>query len=386
MRRPYPAPPKRAPSDLLVYDQPLPEVFTDQPLPEVFTDQRRLWWSFQALPFVIVPAGAPDPPGVTPRRLENYPLDRLVLLVGLDWLLTVECDVVSLSIGPRGKFDELDPLQIATRTFVARSRIVVVAAGNYGPAPQSLQMLARAAWVVSVAAVTDDLEPVESSSRGGGPLPGPTFAGYGSNPFDPAEVGTSFAAPRVAHAAAFALKSLSLMIADLQAHCGSGPKQWSPPIALPWIGFADTGWDPKKAPYQWGPIAAGLLPDESSIEIESTAAQHRWASKFIKAIGRTPIPPVSPAMVVAALKLAAKPLDYDPTIVGWGLVTLENTFNVFRRLTPPRVGALLGFAGHEALVRLDDEMGVYWGPDRTGVTEDAFGSGIRFSVARVKEK
>lgn len=310
-------------------------------------------------------------------------MDRLRLLVGLDWLLTVDCDVLSLSVGPRGRFDETDPLQIATKAFVDHGRVVVVAAGNYGPALESLQAMARAPWVISVAAVNDTLEPVHSSSRGGAFLAGPSVASYGANPYHAGEITTSFAAPRVAHAAAFTRKSLELLVADLQAQSEGEPGQWSSPIAFPWIGIADTGWDPEKAPYQWGPISSSLLPEKSMIEIESTQSQQEWASTFLDATGSELIPTVTPAMVRRALEMSARPIASDPTAVGRGLVTIDTAMSFFRNLTPSRVGAVMGLDHRQSLLGLDHELGLYWGPDRTGVTEDAFGTGIRLSVARV---
>ena len=340
--------------------------------------------AFEVLPFLAVPAGAPDPPGEPPqRRLLGYPPDRRHLLEGLDWLLTVECDILNLSIGPDGRYRAEDPLQMATRAFVDRGKPVVVAAGNDGPELHTLQALARAPWVVSVAAVAANLHPLATSSRGGADLPGPTCACYGADPYEPETASTSFAAPRVALAAAFTQKCLELLVSDLRAAIRGDAGAFSAPVHLPWIGIADTGWDPERAPYAWGPIAASLLPHTPAIEIALTDREREWATTVAHALGLVAVTDVTPDLVTSALRLSAQPLDADATLVGFGLVTLERAEALFRDLTASRVTALLGLEPDPRCAELDRTLGPFWRAERTGVTEDAFGTGIRLSVARV---
>lgn len=363
-------------SDLLVYRD------------RADTDARDGFYAFRVLPFLSVPHGDPAPDRALVKRIPNYSAERLHLLAGLDWLLTVECDVLNLSIGPRGQFHEDDPLQMATKEFVRRGKVVVVAAGNYGPQPDSLQALARAPWVISVGAVDEDNVPLVNSSRGDGTEgSGPTCASYGMNEFVPGEGGTSFSSPRVAAAAFLALKCLELTVADLQDTLEGKVRNWSVPVRMPWLGIADTGWDPSKAPYRWGPVAASLLPRMGAIEILITAAERAWAKSFVDALSLDTIPQINPKLVTSALRLSAGKLEASPDSVGFGLVTQRHVASTFRNLTPSVVCALLGISRAGADVKaLDDRLGTYWSHERSLIAEDAFGTGVRCSVSRVRSK
>lgn len=323
---------------------------------------------FKVLPFLTVPSGAPDPEGPFPRRITTYPTDRRLLLTGLDWLLTVNCDVLNLSTGPRGLFSAEDPLQIATRAFVERGKVVIVAAGNYGPGANTLQALARPPWVLSVAAVDENLVPLLDSSRGTSGIPGPTCSSYGANDFEPGKASTSFSAPRVAMAAAFAMKCLQLLVADLSEVIAGTASAWSRPVTLPWIGFADTGWDPERAPYRWrtggvqvGSVAASLLPHTPAIELAMTEAERSWAESYVSSLALdVVVPQVTPELVARALRLSALPINAPPEVVGWGLVTKQTVAEMFRDLTPSTVSALLGFSHQDAdPASLDVELGTY---------------------------
>ena len=59
--------------------------------------------------------------------------------------------VVNCSFSTSGPFDPDDPINMATRELYDRGLTVVFAAGNYGPAPDTLNPYAVAPWVIGVA-------------------------------------------------------------------------------------------------------------------------------------------------------------------------------------------------------------------------------------------
>ncbi len=77
------------------------------------------------------------------------------VLEGFDWILTHRAPygirVVNCSFATSGPFDLDDPINIATRLLHDAGITVVVAAGNYGPAPDTLSPYAVAPWVIGVA-------------------------------------------------------------------------------------------------------------------------------------------------------------------------------------------------------------------------------------------
>jgi hypothetical protein len=364
------------PADLLVYKSPSAVAIDTQVRQEAVH-------AFHALPFALVRGDFGVSNADVVRRIQRYPIDRQRLLAGLDWFFSVKCDVINLSVGPRGQFLADDPLQIATRMLTEQSKTVVVAAGHYGPDESSLQALARAPWVISVAAVDSQRNVVKTSSRGGAGLHGPTFSSFGENPFVPGELGTSYAAPRVAAAAAYAQKALELIVSDLRTAQLGNSHEWSRPVDLPWIGIADTGIDSATATNHWGPIAASLLPEPGAIEIATTVEEQTWASAFTQAIEERHIPEVSPNMVETALSLGAIKLNYPPEVTGGGLITLATAIKSFRTLLPSQLGTILGFTHVGPLNELDGRLGPIWSPERFAIAEDVFGTGIRLSVAKV---
>lgn len=96
-----------------------------------------------------------------------------------------------------------EPINRATSVTNARGYCVVVSAGNRGESgDDTMSLWARSDWVVSVAAANEDGQIEPYSSRG---IPGdtrvhPTLAAGGMQPTS-GELGTSFAAPRVADVA-----------------------------------------------------------------------------------------------------------------------------------------------------------------------------------------
>jgi hypothetical protein len=100
---------------------------------------------FRNLPFVVVRHAERWEHGASAvRRIELYPPSRLLWLLGLDWLISRQVDVINLSVGFLGEFDPSEPVHVATRTAVERHIVVVVAAGNEGPMQGTLQEVAQA--------------------------------------------------------------------------------------------------------------------------------------------------------------------------------------------------------------------------------------------------
>jgi hypothetical protein len=122
--------------------------------------------------------------------------------------------VVSLSIGPPCALplEPNDPLAIAL-TAMTRSHLVVVAAGNYGPASNTMNPWAVVDRVLSVGAMETTTTLWPSSSRGpkDGSTRGPGVVTDGHVSV-PSDIGTSYATPRVA--------MLGLWLAAVVAHIG----------------------------------------------------------------------------------------------------------------------------------------------------------------------
>lgn len=155
---------------------------------------------FRGLPFVSWPTG--DPPESrfeVLRTWSRYPRARLKILHALDAAKANNAHVYRLSLGvTRSRDPEADPLAHATKFLRDKNRIVVAAAGNWGPGLGTLSDLACAQSVIAVAACTPDGLPLDCSSRGSADGPKPTLAADGTDPTGQSTPGTSLAAARVA--------------------------------------------------------------------------------------------------------------------------------------------------------------------------------------------
>lgn len=91
-------------------------------------------------------------------------------LGGFEWSLANQpryhIRVISNSWGGSGAFDPADPINLATKMAHDRNIVVVFAAGNAGPAPDTMSPYAKAPWVVGVAAGTKEGGLASFSSRG----------------------------------------------------------------------------------------------------------------------------------------------------------------------------------------------------------------------------
>lgn len=91
-------------------------------------------------------------------------------LGGFEWSLANQARykirVISNSWGGSGAFDPADPINIATKKAADRNIVVVFAAGNEGPAPDTQNPYSKAPWVIAVAAGTKEGGLADFSSRG----------------------------------------------------------------------------------------------------------------------------------------------------------------------------------------------------------------------------
>ena len=89
-------------------------------------------------------------------------------LAGFDWILDnheeYNIQVVNNSWGSSGTFDAADPVNVATRKLYDEGIAVVFAAGNSGPAANTLNPYSAAPWVISVAAGCKTVTPDPTNS------------------------------------------------------------------------------------------------------------------------------------------------------------------------------------------------------------------------------
>ncbi|HKY32404.1 MAG TPA: S8 family serine peptidase [Candidatus Polarisedimenticolia bacterium] len=109
-------------------------------------------------------------PGASVLGLAAGDLFILNVLEGFDYILEKGeqhgVKVVNCSWGTQGFFDPHDPVNIATRSLHDAGMTVVFAAGNHGPAPDTLNPYAVAPWVIGVGSSRKDGSLSRFSSRG----------------------------------------------------------------------------------------------------------------------------------------------------------------------------------------------------------------------------
>lgn len=230
------------------------------------------------------------PPGV--REFTNYPETKWRLLMGIDWLLSCPVlEAINISVAPFSKepFDPEEPLHVATGHASGLRVPVAVAAGNDGhKGEDTVQTLARAPWVIPVAALDDNDEVLATSARGSKDTPPPTVADLGS-PLENVDLprvspGTSFASPRVMKSFAYLRNGLRLAAKEVSDFLnGELDTEWLKPIRLPIYGYVDAGpGDPAfMRPFDF---AEQVLSGDDRIGIQRQA-NIKWIEAVVEAVG-----------------------------------------------------------------------------------------------------
>src|SRR5437867_817858 len=168
-------------------------------------------------------------PGASVLALSAGDLFITNVLEGFDYLLDnasrFGVKVVNCSWGTEGFFDPDDPVNIATRALYDAGITVVFAAGNYGPAVDTLNPYSVAPWVIGVGSTRKDGFLSDFSSRGifeellyhpvllapGEAITAAAPQGLNGGAPYATESGTSFSAPHVAGVAALMLETNSAL-------------------------------------------------------------------------------------------------------------------------------------------------------------------------------
>jgi hypothetical protein len=349
---------------------------------------------FRNLPFAGVQHGG-ERPGDTLSTLELYPTPRLLLLLGLDWLISRQVDVINLSLGFTDPFDPDEPLQVAMRTAVERQIVVVVAAGNEGPEQGTLQELAQANWVLAVGASdADGGRLLKRSSRGLPAGPKPALVADGTDEVaPPMSPGTSFAAPKVSGLAAWTRCCLELSRSDLIA-TAEGPwgleTDW---IMLPRVGFADTGYDPDKAQTTRGILAQQMFDrTQDRVRLVREDRERDWYAALVQWLRTSDVPcqvAVTPTEIRRALVLMSRPVaGAQAWEAGAGFIDGDQVNSFLANLTPSRWLSIFCPAAvtdetRSSLSELDGRLGALWDQPRTEIFRDLFWTGIQIVAARV---
>jgi hypothetical protein len=347
---------------------------------------------FANIRMAAVPGGGPPPHAAEVlRRIEGYPADRLRLLEGLETLSATAVDVINLSLGPPGlDFDPMEPLQIATARLVEMGILVVVAAGNHGPEPDTLGQLARAPWVVSVGATDAAGALANRSSRGTSGGPCPSFVCDGTNTLDPSmEPATSFASPRAAFMACWVKGAFDLIAADMRQAVEGTWDLLSQPVELPVVGFADTAWDPDA--YDRARTISQEFYDKVGSDAMQLAHRDSWrewyerVGRVVRDAGIETEPRTTPQVLKRVLESAAREIPSRSIHeVGRGFLSLAEVQEFLGSLTPTTLARVFAVDGEvpetwSALRSLDEELGPLWEPNdgMVLVTKELFHRGYR---------
>lgn len=166
--------------------------------------------------------------------------------------------VVNLSLGPPTEepqnLTEFDPVRLAIKNAGEKGLLVVVAAGNNGPNPNTLNPWSIGPNVISVGATDENKVLVEKSSRGDPENSEfvPTVVSNGNDPlgippgYDYIPVSTSFAAPMVSFIACLFIRFVLILKSCMKNRY---PKDVEVRVA-----FMDTGLNPKELSKMAGPV------------------------------------------------------------------------------------------------------------------------------------
>lgn len=393
---------------------------------------------FSILPLIVDPPKEEEiPRQQVLREQDAYPIAYLRLLRGIDFLLSSDVDVINLSLGPK-RYIEEDPLQYCLEYAIDQCYVpVVVAAGNDGPANDSLQPLARCRGTISVGATDKQRKLLDHSSRGDPEGVKPTVVSDGypvvlyiREGWETPEPGTSFAAARVSSLVPLLRRVLEVALAD---YFDAVTNAWDAPnpVPLAHFGLADTGvaatgdalpedvaavrragqehivFPRTEARRQWHvDLGARLSSRQATVlynywgrpgwraSIQTAARDARLRTHF-GTIGTRPrseflyFACVSPDIIKRAVELAAARLEmYAPHEVGAGFFDYRECVSFIRAFSASHFLKLLTLGGEKAfsvdeLRELDRSLGPLWSEAEVQFLTHWFYEGRSISVAKV---
>ncbi|MBC2934008.1 S8 family serine peptidase [Nocardioides sp. zg-1228] len=326
---------------------------------------------FRGLPLLAWPAGVPpDPRFEVLRTWPRYPRTRLRLLHALDAAKAHDAHVYRLSLGvTRSRDPESDPLAHATRFLRERNRLVVAAAGDWGPRPGTLDDLARAPGVIAVAGCTPDGLLLDCSSRGTVDGARPTLTADGTDPTGPARPGTDLAAARVAVLCVWIRSMLQCLAAEASAaRAGERLTEMPAPSRLAHVDsdFSRDDVDALVALRQ----GRGISPAGSVIYAGATMRRIWWLGRVMDHAAAQQVPVAFDAgadWVARVLLATARPGPApDPVGGGAGVVSRESVRALLADMTPSRFLRLFADDGRwderraAVAAALDHELGELW--------------------------
>ena len=188
-------------------------VFADFSLVSMLTQKTDIE-AIRELPFVSFAHAVSDDMG----------LGYLRMIKGMQRSLAGQADVVNMSLEPLKpyKYDEREALNVASKALFECQIVCVVAAGNFGPADDTMNPWAVAPWVIGVGAADSEGKKLwEGSSRGvpGDPVNHPTVVAPGINikaakPLDPTRPdrgSVTGSSPATAHVSGLAARLYELV-------------------------------------------------------------------------------------------------------------------------------------------------------------------------------
>jgi hypothetical protein len=336
---------------------------------------------FHALPFQRFEGCGVKTPE---RSWTGYPKERLAILLALDRLIQVGVDAINLSFGYYDEpFSNVDPLQIATRVAANRGIPVIVAAGNRGPRADSLQVLARAPWVITVGALDDKERLLRSSSRGPKDGSGPTIVAGGAtllrrtnrlgrrlDKWIPVQPGSSFATSRITIVAAITKRCLEIIFSNLTAQQDGTWTRFTKPFRLVTVGIADSGLD--SSVITSNEIGQTMWNEGAIKQVARTDRECEWYRLLTEWLDREGIVITAKLDVFSVkrtLQEMARSLPrYQSYEVGAGVVEQSEMVRFFRVFLPSAWISIfcpdaMGAMDPTLLASLDEELGPIWEAD-----------------------